>query len=135
MASVNTHRDTPGRILAALVFLIGVGLLCLVFGLAWSLFRSPVPGLELPVKAGAAAPPAEGIGIGLTEVVRQLLLLALMTVSGSVIAGKGIHLYYSAAQSATPAAPQGDFQNGRNGRGGIALPVAPADAATQKPPG
>lgn len=97
MSSANTHTDLPGRILAVVVFLLGIGLLCFVFSLAWSLFRSPVPGLELPVKPGTAAPPAAGIGIALTALARQLLLLAVMTIAGSLIAGKGLHLYFTAA--------------------------------------
>ncbi len=97
MPSAQTRHDLPGRILAFVVFLLGVGLLCLVFSVAWSLFRAPGAGLELPVKAGSGAPPAAGIGIALTAFVRQLLLLAVMTLAGSLIAGKGIHLYFSAA--------------------------------------
>lgn len=114
MSSANTHTDLPGRILAFLVFLLGVGLLCLVFWLAWSLFRSPVPGLELPVKAGTAAPPAVGIGVALTAFVRQILLLALMTLAGSLIAGKGVHLYYSASHGpGSHGTPSVVSQNGR----------------------
>lgn len=81
-----------------LVFLVGIGLLCVVFALAYSLFRSPVPGLELPVKPGTAAPPAAGIGVALSAFARQVILLGLMTIAGSLIAGKGIHLYFSASQ-------------------------------------
>jgi hypothetical protein len=107
MPTLNSRHDLPGRIVAFIVFLLGVALLCIVFAAAWSLFRAPVPGLELPVKPGAPAPPAAGIGIALTAFVRQLLLLALMTLAGSLIASKGVHLYFSATENsprrATPA--------------------------------
>lgn len=101
MPTVDFRHDLPGRIVASVVFLLGVALLCIVFAAAWALFRAPVPGLELPVKAGAAAPPAAGIGIALTAFVRQLLLLAVMTLAGSLIASKGVHMYYSAAENSS----------------------------------
>jgi hypothetical protein len=109
------------------VFLLGIGLLCFVFSVAWTLFRSPVPGLDLPVKPTATPPPAAGIGIALTAFVRQLLLLALMTLAGSLVAGRGIQLYFSAqhtqsALSDTPASP-------KNGQ----APPAPAGAASETP--
>ncbi len=102
MASAQTRPDLSGRILGFAVFLVGVALLCLVFSTAWSLFHAPVPGLELPVKPGAAAPPAAGIGIALTAFVRQLLLLVVMILAGSLVAGKGIQLYFSAAAHSRP---------------------------------
>lgn len=112
MFATNTHNDLAGRILAVLVFILGIGLLCVVFALAWSLFRSPVPGLELPIKSGVPAPPAAGIGVALTAFARQVILLLLMTVAGTLIAGKGIHLYFSASQHhAHPGAPSGGSQN------------------------
>jgi hypothetical protein len=101
MPTVNSRHDLPGRILAFIVFLLGVALLCIVFAVAWSLYRAPVPGLEMPVKPGASAPPAAGIGIALTAFVRQLLLLAVMTLAGSLIASKGVHLYFTATDSSS----------------------------------
>ena len=101
MQSHTTRADLPARILAVVVFLLGIGLLCLVFSLAYALLRAPVAHLELPVTAAAPPPPAANIGIALTAFVRQLLLLALMTLAGSLIAGKGIHLYFSALHGTT----------------------------------
>ncbi len=102
MTSQHPRPDIPSRLLALVVFLLGIGLLCAVFSLAWSLFQSPVPNLNLPVKPGAATPPAANIGVALTAFVRQLLLLAVMTIAGSVIAGKGIHLYFGTTHGNPP---------------------------------
>lgn len=100
-----THRsDLPARVLAFAVFLLGIGLLCLVFGQAWALFHAPVPQLPLPVKPGAVPPPAANIGLALADFARKLLLLIVMTVAGSLVAGKGIQLYFSAHSAPTPAA-------------------------------
>lgn len=115
MSSNHPRPDVPGRLLAFIVFLLGIGLLCAVFSLAWSLFQAPVQNLNLPVKPGTATPPAANIGAALTAFVRQLLLLAVMTLAGSVIAGKGIQLYFGTAQ-ANPPSPDtpATSKNGRN---------------------
>lgn len=102
MTANHPRPDVPGRLLAYVVFLLGIGLLCAVFSLAWSLFQSPVPGLNLPVKSGAATPPAANIGAALTAFVRQLLLLAVMTLAGSVVASKGVQLYFGTTQANAP---------------------------------
>lgn len=102
MTLQHPRPDIPSRLLALVVFLLGIGLLCAVFSLAWSLFQSPVPNLNLPVKPGATTPPAANIGAALTAFVRQLLLLAVMTIAGSVIAGKGIHLYFGTTHGNPP---------------------------------
>ncbi len=101
-----THRsDLSARVLAFAVFLLGIGLLCLVFGQAWALFHAPVPQLPLPVAPGAAPPPAANIGLALADFARKLLLLVLMTVAGSLVASKGIQLYFSAQSSSPPHSP------------------------------
>jgi len=102
----HTHRpDLSARILAFAVFLLGIGLLCLVFGQAWALFHAPVAQLPLPIAPGAPAPPAANIGLALAGFARQLLLLIVMTVAGSLVAGKGIQLYFSAHSHVSPASP------------------------------
>lgn len=108
MPPTHTHRhDLPARIIAFAVFLLGIGLLCLVFSLAWALFHVPPTHLATTTApGGAAAPlPAAEIGLSLAAFARQLLLLVVMTVAGSVVASKGIHLYFSAHPPAAPAPP------------------------------
>lgn len=129
MTSNHSRPDVPGRLLAFVVFLLGIGLLCAVFGIAWSLFQSPVAGLNLPVRPGTATPPAANIGVALTAFVRQLLLLALMCVAGSVIAGKGIHLYFGTAQS--HSAPTDAPPVSKNGRAAAAPQTTDAEARRQ----
>lgn len=126
MSSSNAHSDTSGRVLGTVVFLLGIALLCLVFGIAWSLFRAPVPGLELPIKTGATPPAASGIGIALSAFVRQLLLLAVMTFAGSLIAGKGIQLYFTAHGVPHTEAP---LSVGRNGHTAESTDPAPESSS------
>ena len=111
MPLVKPHIDIPSRLLALLVFLLGIGILLFVFITALHLFTAPVPGLELPVSPGAPAPPAVNIGTALALFVRKLLLLCLMTVAGSLLEGKGIHLYYGTHTAAvTQSQPEKNQQ-------------------------
>ena len=87
-------HDLSGRLVSLLVFLIGVAMLVFVFIIALHLFETPVPGLDLPIKTGAPAPPAVNIGASLAVFARSLLLLGVMTLAGSLIASKGAHLYF-----------------------------------------
>jgi len=87
-------HDLPGRLVALLVFLIGVAMLVFVFVTALHLFQSPVPGLDLPIQAGTAPRPAVNIGAAMAVFTRSLLLLGVMTLAGSLLASKGAHLYF-----------------------------------------
>ena len=94
--SVSPPRtDLTGRLVALLVFLAGIAILVFVFVTALHLFQSPVPGLEPLQTAGAPPPPAVNIGTSLAAFARQLLLLGVMTLAGSLLANKGAHLYLS----------------------------------------
>ncbi len=94
--SVSPPRtDLTGRLVALLVFLAGIAILVFVFVTALHLFQSPVPGLEPLQTSGAPPPPAANIGTSLAAFARQLLLLGVMTLAGSLLANKGAHLYLS----------------------------------------
>ena len=87
-------HDLPGRLVALLVFLLGVAMLVFVFVTALHLFQSPVPGLDLSASPGAPPPPAVNIGAAMAVFARSLLLLGVMTLAGSLLASKGAHLYF-----------------------------------------
>ena len=91
---VRPSHDLPGRLVALLVFLLGVAMLVFVFVTALHLFQSPVPGLDLTTSPGTPPPPAASIGAALAAFARSLLLLGLMTLAGSLLASKGAHLYF-----------------------------------------
>ena len=98
------HADLSCRLVALLVFLLGVGVLVFVFVLALHLFHAPVPGLEPLQTAGAPPPAAANIGLSLAGFARELLLLGVMTLAGSLLANKGVHLYFSTAFQPAAAA-------------------------------
>lgn len=96
-----SHTDLSCRLVALLVFLLGIGMLVFVFVSALHLFQSPVPGLEPLQTPGAAPPAAANIGVSLAGFARELLLLGVMTLAGSLLASRGVHLYFSSIH--TPA--------------------------------
>jgi hypothetical protein len=104
MARTTTHGDLFGKGVAALVFLIGIAALVTVFVNAVGLFQAPVAGLGLPLAKGQAPPAALNLGVALIQLLYKLLVLIVMTVAGSLIASKGIHLYQAASMSHHPAA-------------------------------
>jgi hypothetical protein len=107
MTQVKPHTDILGRILGIVILLAGIAMLVLVFTIANHLFRTPIVGLASPSNASSAAT----IGMALAEFVKKLLMLAVMTVVGSLIASKGVDTYFHAihwaqthpSQSAPPS--------------------------------
>jgi hypothetical protein len=98
MSSAARH-DTPARVTGIVVFLVGVALLGFVFVTANRLFDAPppaVPPMPPPGAPPGAPSPALEIGKSFSQLLRQILLLLLMSVAGSVIASKGIQLFFAA---------------------------------------
>lgn len=128
MPPAKPQADLPGRLLALLVFLVGVGMLVFVFVTALHLFQSPVPpGLEPLQTPGAPPPPAAGIGTALADFVRRLLLLMVMTLAGSLLASKGAHLYFGTVYPAPePAAASPVVKNRHGAKPGVSE-IAPAE--------
>ena len=116
-----------GAVLGILVFLGGIALLVLVFTTARTLFgEAPPPPPVTPPVTGAAAsadtPSAiPALGQSLMDFAKRLLLLLLMCIAGSVIASRGIELFFKACAAAPP-------RSGRSGgtSGGPTAGNAPA---------
>ena len=91
------RNDLVGRIIGILVFLGGVGLLAFVFSLAYTFFTSSVGGLQ-----GAKAPGgtvAAQLGQSAVVTLARIALLIVMTIVGSLLASRGIQLYFAATGS------------------------------------
>ena len=104
--AASTPPDWPVRIVGLLVFLAGVGLLAWVFVMANRLFHAPAPPLPAvppPNTANPGPSPFLAIGAGFSDLLQRLLLLLLMSVAGSVIASKGVQLYFAARPLTLPA--------------------------------
>ncbi|MCC6730021.1 MAG: hypothetical protein IT208_11855 [Chthonomonadales bacterium] len=99
-----TRGDLPARVVGALVFLAGVLVIFVVLVLAFRMFQDP----NLGVRAGAASPTATDIGVGFLRLLLRIGLLFLGSVSGSLIANKGIRLYFAGLPGrAQPAEREG----------------------------
>ena len=133
MLRPHAHPDRPSRLVGLIAFFVGIAMLGAVFAIAYQLFTQPVPGLNLSNPPHGAPPPAASIGLSLANFSEKLLLLALLTLVGSLVASRGVHLCFAAAHGHSspvepvPTAPQ------KNGH--AAVPVAKvADAAPPETP-
>lgn len=79
--------DWIGRLLGILVFVLGVGIMWIVFREAHQMFNTP---LSLSDKS---LPKIGHIGL---EILKKLGLLIVMTLAGSLIANKGVQMYFAA---------------------------------------
>ncbi|MBC8104616.1 MAG: hypothetical protein H7Z41_18730 [Cytophagales bacterium] len=94
------------RVLGILVFLAGIALLGYVFWSSNLLFSQPPP--QVPVASAAkaasgsaAAAPSAALEIGrsLADYLKQLLALLVKCIAGSLIASKGVQMYFSAGRA------------------------------------
>ncbi len=122
-------HDLPSLVTGIITFIAGIGMLALVFSLAYHLFTQPVPGLNLSSPPKGVPPPAASIGVALSAFLVKLLLLAMLTIVGSLVASKGIHLVFAAAHT---HGPDGSGHSEKNGTG--ALPAAALPETQLAPP-
>ena len=97
--AVSAERsDLFGKFMGFLVFLLGVGLLLLVFKIAYELFaQKPDAALGLKFTGDPKKDPAAAqIGAHFGTMLFQLAYLFIMSIAGSLIAQKGVNLYCSA---------------------------------------
>ena len=83
--------ETTGRIIGLLTFLAGIGLLVFVAVLAYSFFTHTTA-VPLPMK-DTTTPTATLLGESAIQLFFKIALLIVLTVVGSLLASKGIHLY------------------------------------------
>ena len=75
-----------GRGLGVLVFLAGVGALVFVFTMSYRMFKSPVT-------IGESASSAAGVTASVVVLLARIVLLLVMILVGSLVAGKGVQMY------------------------------------------
>ena len=110
MPRSHAHTDRPSLAAGLIVVTLGIAMLILVFSLAYHMFTQPVPGLNLTSPPKGVPPPAASIGLTLTSFLQKLLLLALLTLVGSLVASKGVHLLFAAARSHSPSREEREEQ-------------------------
>ena len=75
-----------GRGLGVLVFLAGVGALVFVLTMSYRMFKSPVT-------IGESASSAAGATASVVVLLTRIVLLFVMILVGSLVAGKGVQMY------------------------------------------
>ena len=92
------HSDIIGRLIGMLTFLFGVGLLGFVFYTAQGLFNAPADAaLGLKFTGNPKTDPTTvQIGSQFGFLLFRIVYLVIMSIAGSLIAQKGINLYFSA---------------------------------------
>lgn len=98
-----------------MICIAGIGLLALVFVVAYHMLTSPVPGLREALSAagtksaGSGQQPLVGGAAAVLSFLLRLAVLFVMTLAASLIAARGIHLYFAAIGSGHGSvAPAGD---------------------------
>ena len=111
-AGATHHNEWPVKLMGFVVFATGIGLLLLVFSLAYHLFTSPpAAALGITITGDPKRDPgAMLIGQNFGFLLIKILLLFVMSAAASLISQKGVNLYFScsqhikAARAAKPAA-------------------------------
>ncbi len=89
--------DLFAKLCSILVFFLGIVLIFFVFWLSYHLFTDPNLGLHIASNP-KTGPSIYDIVKEFAVLVLRIMLLCLMSICGSLIANKGIHLYFSACQ-------------------------------------
>lgn len=87
-----------GRIIGMVVFGLGIIAMLFVFAIAYSMFTSPASELFQANDASISPFTAVGLGGAVVLVLVRIALLFIMTLAGSLIAGRGIQLYLSSGE-------------------------------------
>lgn len=90
--------DAVGRVIGAVVFAAGIGVLVFVFVLAHGFFTAQEDSLLATPSSEASA--VGQLGASALNLLTRIGLLAVMAGVGSLIAGKGMQLYFGASNAA-----------------------------------
>jgi len=95
--------DLLGRIIGIVVFLGGIGLLSFVFATAYSWFSTPPAALATSPTPGSTAPATAQLGKSAVVMLEKIGLLIVMTIVGSLLAGRGVQLYFASVNAKPPS--------------------------------
>jgi hypothetical protein len=91
----SSRGDLFARVMGFVVFLLGVAIILMVLRLGFQMYEDPRVGISLTSRTGASASATE-VGASFARLTVRIALLFLGSVSGSLIANKGINMYFSA---------------------------------------
>lgn len=108
--------DLFGRVVGGLVFLGGLFVICVVLWLAFQLFRNPNLGTQ-PGTVASKNMAAADIALGFMMLLGRIALLFVGSISGSLIANKGIRLYFAALPATVGHAETPQIREEGRGKG------------------
>ncbi|MCE5200491.1 MAG: hypothetical protein ABFD54_14000 [Armatimonadota bacterium] len=92
------HRnDLFGRVMGMAIFIAGVGILVFVFVMSYLYFTSNPVGVPASAKPGVGPSAAGQLGASAVAMFGRIALLIVMAITGSIIAARGIQLYFAAS--------------------------------------
>lgn len=86
--------DKGGRIIGMIIFIMGIVILLFVFGMAYGMFTAPAS----QVFGSPASVTAMSLGSTLALVFIRIGLLFVMTLAGSLVAARGVHMYVGSSE-------------------------------------
>jgi hypothetical protein len=93
-----TRGDLFAKIIGFFVMMVGLAVILGVLWLGFGMWKDPNLGLG---GAKTASPTATDLGVGFVKLILRIALLFLGSISGSLIANKGIHLYFTGSGAHT----------------------------------
>lgn len=88
--SPSSRGDLFAKVIGFFVMMVGLAVILGVLWLGFGMFKDPNLGM-----GGEKSPTATDVGMGFVRLVLKIALLFLGSISGSLIANKGIHLYFT----------------------------------------
>ena len=88
--------DVVSRVIGVMVFVGGIALLAVVFFLAYRYFSTDMGALQTEFAPKPATGPTEDLGHSALKMLGSIALLIVMALVGSLLAGKGLQLYFAA---------------------------------------
>ena len=92
--------SAAGRVLGILVFLVGIAILVTVAVVTYNLFTASTAPLQ--IKPGAPAGATSQLGASVVRLLYQIALLIVLCIAGSLVAARGLHLYFVASGITPP---------------------------------
>lgn len=107
------RNDRLGRSLGTAVFILGIIVLLIAAWAAYSFFTSKSETISSAAVSTSAAPITARLTESACHTVKNLAGLFFMAMIGSMIAGKGLQMFYSGAAQKKPAIVPDDPDDGK----------------------
>ena len=91
--------NKSGRAVGMTVFILGIILLLFVLSIAYGMFTSAASDLLPSTGGSASALTVAGLGASMALVIVKIALLFVMTLAGSLIASRGIQLFFASGEN------------------------------------